>query len=369
MGRVAVISANSCWNIVNFRMPLIEALRGRGFEVAVVAPFDKSRERLEGVAYFDIPMNRRGTKPVEELRTFSHYLKLYSRLKPEIAFHFTIKPNIYGGIAANLLGVPAVNTVTGLGKSFISPNWTTPLVKKLYRLSFSKSRKIFFQNHSDLEFFVREGIVERERCGVVPGSGIDPAHFPLTPLPPSAPFRFLLVGRIIWEKGVKEFVEAARLVKNRYPAVQFQLLGKLEKPERGGVPVEKIEEWEREGIVEYLGVTTDVRGYISQAHCLVLPSYREGVPRALLEGCSMGRPAVATAVPGCSEVIKDGVNGFLCPPRDSQKLAQSLLKIVETPLPRLEEMGRRGRELVIEKFSNRRVLIHYLSVLEGDFKN
>jgi len=367
-GAIAVISANSCWNIVNFRAGLIRALIGSGFRVVVVAPADSYSGAIAGLGATFVPlaMNSSGLSVLEDAGLFIRYLRLFRSLSPAAYLGFTAKPNIYGSLAAQAAGARVINNVSGLGTVFIKHGVVTRIVSTLYRLSFRRSAKVFFQNREDLELFVAKRLVAPDKAGLLPGSGIDLKHFvPSAADRAAGPFRFLFIGRLLWDKGVAEYVEAARLVRRDHPDVVFQMLGQLGAINRTAVPSRELARWRAEGIIDYLGECDDVRGAVSQADCVVLPSYREGLPRALLEGSAMGKPLIATDVPGCRDVVMDGETGYLCDVRSPASLAGAMSKILEGSAGERSAMGAKGRRKVELEYCESRVINKYLAVLGG----
>jgi glycosyltransferase involved in cell wall biosynthesis len=301
---------------------------------------------------------------LDDARTLLAYRKLYRKIQPDLALHFTIKPNIYGTFAARSLGVPCINMVTGVGTAFIHDSWLTRIVEILYKQSQAWPYKVFFQNMDDLGLFIKRGLVPAEKVERLSSSGVNLSQFVATPSANNIAPIFLLIGRILKDKGVVEFVEAARLLKMRYPDARFQLLGQLDVVNRTAISREQMAIWCAEGVVEYLGETDDVRPYVAQADCVVLPSYREGLSRTLLEAAAMARPIVATDVPGCREVIDDGQSGFLCKVRDVDDLADKLEYVLKQSGEQRAEMGQRGREKMQREFDERIIIRRYLEVIE-----
>jgi glycosyltransferase involved in cell wall biosynthesis len=292
------------------------------------------------------------------------YLKLFRRLRPSAYLGFTVKPNIYGSLAARAVGAKVINNISGLGTAFIKQGFLTTLVAQLYRFSFRNSSTIFFQNADDMKLFVDKGLVRQEQVDLLPGSGVDLERFkPRQASRAPGPFRFLLVGRLLWDKGVGEYVEAARLVRKVHPETVFQMLGPIGSINRTAVPSDEIERWWAEGVVDYLGSSDDVRMAMEQADCIVLPSYREGLPRSLLEGSAMGKPLIATDVPGCRDVIADGETGYLCEARSARSLAVAMMKMLDTPAVERSSMGARGRLKVEKEYCETRVISKYLVAL------
>lgn len=361
-----VMSANSCWNIVNFRGGLIRALGTNGYRVVVVAPEDDHTAKLSdlGVTFVPIPINSAGLSVVEDLRLLARYFRIFRALKPYAFLGFTSKPNIYGSLAAWAVGAKIINNVSGLGTVFIKPGPVTMLVMQLYRFSLRTSSTIFFQNRDDMGLFIDKGIARQGQAELLPGSGVDLAHFkPGGRARNPGPFRFLLVGRLLWDKGLAEFTEAARLVRRSYPEVCFQLLGPLGPNNRTAVPSSFLERWRAENLIDYLGEADDVRKAMEQADCIVLPSYREGLPKALLEGSAMGKPLIATDVPGCRDVVVEGETGYLCEGRSPDSLAAAMRKMLESTAVERREMGYRGRRKVEQEFCETLVIAKYVDAL------
>jgi glycosyltransferase involved in cell wall biosynthesis len=361
-----VISANSCWNIVNFRGALIRALTDAGYRVVVVAPEDSHTPAIQdlGATFVPMAMNSAGLSIREDIGLFLRYLKLFRSLRPAAYLGFTAKPNIYGSLAAQAAGSRVINNVSGLGTVFIKQGPVTRIVSALYRLSFRRSATVFFQNHEDRELFVSNGLVSAAKAELLPGSGIDLEHFaPSAKKRRTGPFRFLFIGRLLWDKGVGEYVEAARLVRRDHPRVLFQVLGQLGVNNRTAVPSAELTRWQMEGVIDYLGESDDVRVALSHADCIVLPSYREGLPRALLEGSAMGKPLIATDVPGCRDVVVDGETGYLCEVRSAASLAGAMVKVLEVSNDQRSAMGAKGRRKVVAEFCQSRVIAKYLAAL------
>ena len=360
-----MLSANSDWNIANFRSGLIRGLRKAGYEPVVVAPFDPaadSRMRALDLERLAIRIDRSGLNPLADLRLLAQYRSLLRRLKPAAYLGYTIKPNIYGTLAAGSLGIPAIPNVSGLGTAFIRGGALQAVVTRLYRFAFRRAAVVFFQNEEDRQLFVDRRIIRPDQGRVLPGSGVDLDRFKPVPLPDGPPV-FLLIGRLLRDKGVGEFVEAARTLRDRMPGARFQLLGPLDADNRTAIRRSQLDEWVRQGVVEYLCTTDDVRPFIAASTVVVLPSYREGLPRSLLEAAAMERPLIAADVPGCRDVVEEGVNGFLCGVRDAESLASAMERLAEMPREEVGAMGSAGRRKVQERFSEESVIGAYLDVL------
>ena len=362
-----IISLNTAWNLVNFRAGLIRALVAEGYDVVSVAPFDEYAPRLKelGCRFIDLPMDNKGTHPGRDLLLFFRFLKLLRRERPDVFLGYTVKPNVYGSLAAHLLGIPVVNNIAGLGAVFIHDSWLTRLVRLLYKTALSRSHHVFFQNDEDLRLFVEQGLAAKDKVSRLPGSGVDLNAFCYAPMQilENRPFHFLLVARLLWDKGVGEYVEAARIVHGKYPTARFQLLGFLDVKNPTAVSSSQMNDWEAEGVVEYLGVEEDVKPYLISADCVVLPSYREGVPRSLLEAAAIGRPIVTTDAVGCRDAVDVGVSGLLCRVGDAVDLAEKLLQMIEMSSEERELMGLAGRKKMEEEFDEKIVIGKYLEVI------
>ena len=356
-----VICSNTAWSLYNFRRALIRALVDDGFEVIVAAPLDVYANKVQGLGcrYIALPMDNRGTSPVRDLQLLVRLWRLLGRERPVAYLGYTIKPNIYGALAARALGIPTLCNVTGLGAAFIRDSWLTRVVKHLYRVAF-RSSSVIFENETDREFFVEERLVRGQQTLVMPTTGVDLAQFtPSSPRPVDGQLHFLLVARMLWDKGVGEFIEAARRLRQSNPEVRFQLLGFLDVLNPAAIDRSVVEGWVAEGIVEYLGATEDVRPHLAAADCIVLPSYREGLPRSLIEAAAMGRPLIATDVPGCREVVDIGKNGFLVVPRDASSLAEAIAAFCELSHAQRSEMGVASRRKAVTEFDETVVVDRY----------
>ena len=363
-----VIALNTAWNLINFRSNLIRELVKNNFSVIAIAPDDKYSYKLSelGCRFIPFPMDNQGTNPFQDLLLLYRFWRLLRNERPNIYLGYTVKPNIFGSLAAHTLGIPVINNITGLGAAFIKGGWLASLITYLYRLSLSKSSKVFFQNPDDLRVFIHSGIVKANVIDLLPGSGVDLSKFKLeaVKMPLRRRFRILLIARMLWDKGIGEFVESARFIRKMKPEVEFCLLGFLDIQNPAAITRKQIDHWVSEGVVIYLGEATDVRSHIADADCVVLPSYREGTPRVLLEAAAMGRPIVTTDVEGCREVVDDGLNGFLCRPRDAEDLTRKLEKILNLSLSERIAMGLNGRLKMVKEFDEKIVIKKYLDSIK-----
>lgn len=356
-----VIVVNTTWNIYNFRMGLLESLQSDGHEIHAISPTDQYVPCLlkAGITHHPVSINAHGSNPIKDSMLLMNFIKLYSKISPDVILHYTIKPNIYGSLAAAILQIPVINNVSGLGSAFHHKTITYYMVQTLYKLAFIKAEKIFFQNDEDRNFFVQKKLVRKPKTDLLPGSGINLKKFQPIDYHKGSPFIFLMVARLISDKGIFEYVEAIRHLRKKKCNAKFQLLGAFDsKPDRAVKP-DMIEAWEKEGLLEYLGVSDQVKEIMGKADCVVLPSYREGTPRVLLEAASLCKPMVATDVPGCHHVVKDGFNGLLCKPMNAIDLAEKMQSILDSSEQTLRTMGINGRKYVQDNFDESRVIEKY----------
>lgn len=358
--KVAIV-LNTSWNIYNFRLGLIKALREDGHEIHTIAPVDDYTSFLveSGCVHHAVKMDSRGANPLKDLALTFELFSIYRRLRPDVILHFTIKPNVYGTLAASLLRIPTINNVCGLGTIFLKKGVTSRVAKWLYRASFRFATKVFFQNSDDRAIFLEERLIAPGIADLVPGSGIDLTRFQPVEFKRNKTFTFLLVSRLITDKGILEFVEAIRQLRSEGIDARFQVLGAKDPNHKRGIATEVIESWISNNTIEYLGTTKDVRPFMEQADCVVLPSYREGTPRTLLEAASLGKPIVTTDVPGCHHVVQHEYNGLLCTVKSPEDLASKMRQMATSPDETLLTFGRNGRKKMEAEFDEARVIQKY----------
>lgn len=360
-----LIFINTSWNIVNFRSGLIKALINKGYQVHALAPEDGYSDRLPamGVHYHPITMDNSGSHLLKDLLLLRKIYLLYKKISPKLVLHYTIKPNIYGTIAAHWCNIPSINTVSGLGTVFLTKSLAGFIAKKLYRWSFGHPHMIFFQNPDDLTEFKTQGLLKKSNYQIVPGSGVNTKIFQPQSFPQRAPFTFLLMARLLEEKGIREYAKASEILKAKGIPIHCLLLGDSSTGHLRGISPKTLEAWVSSGFLTYLGETHDVRPVIASAHVVVLPSYREGLPKSLLEAASMGRPVITTDVAGCREVVKDQINGLLCEPKNAVDLASKMEIMCNRSDLQLQEMGRAGRALVESNFEESIIIDKYLNTM------
>ncbi len=370
MGWRVALTVNNAADIWVWRRPLVRALQAAGAEVAVVAPPGPPVAAVAelGCHPLTYPLDRRGLNPVMEARSLVGLYRIYRRWRPAVAHHFTIKPNLYGTLAARRAGVPVVvATVTGLGYIWADNGPKARLLRAalgpVYRAVLRLADAVIYLNEADRE------VLGGRRTVVIPGEGIDLAEFSPEAVPPERRLALrralglgpdapvvLMVGRMLWHKGVDEFVKAARRLRPAFPEAAFLLVGPSDDGNPARIPVEALRAWEAAGLIRYLGAREDVRDWMAIADVVVLPTYyREGLPRVLVEAAAMGRPLVATDVPGCRDVVADGVNGFLVPPRDGAALAEAIEAVLRDAELRAR-LGMAARRLAEARFSDRQVV-------------
>ncbi len=364
--KIAVV-ANSAWYLKNFRLTLMRVLAAQGHDVIGISAPGEDARRIEvaGFPHHAIALSGKGVNPLRELRSVLALRRLLARERVRLALSYTPKANLYTGLARRGLRCRQIANISGLGSSFLRGGWVGRLMHLLYRSVLPGVDRVFFQNASDARHFFDAGLTDPARCEVLPGSGVDLQRFTPAPQParPNEAMHFLMVARLIADKGVREYVAAARGLKLRWPQLRFQLLGAVGADNPTAIDAAELQSWIEDGTIEYLGFRDDVRDALAQADCVVLPSYREGMSRTLLEAAALQRPLIATRVPGCVEVIDDARNGYLCEPRDASSLEQALRRIVELPLARRLEMGRHSRAIVERQFSEQIVIDRYLAAV------
>jgi len=357
-----MLTVNAAWNIWNFRRPIVQALLDDGHEITVLAPPDDSVTDLEkmGCRFLPLEMSAKGLNPLDGLRLQRAFKDAFLLERPDIVLSYTIKNNIFGAMAARSVGVPFIPNVTGLGTAFLSGGLLQGVAEMLYRRAFSTLPVVFFQNKDDRTLFIENRLLKDHQARLLPGSGIDLEHFKAEPYLHAAGAQvFLMISRLLKDKGVLEFVEAARQVKERVPHARFQLLGSVDAQNRSAIDAETLQAWVDEGLIEYLGTTKDVRPYITNATCIVLPSYREGAPRTLIEAAAMGRPAITTDVPGCRSVVEADVTGLLCAPKDAESLARACTQFASLSREASAAMGLAGRQRMESHYDQSIIVAQY----------
>ncbi len=365
MLRIAIF-LNTSWNIYNFRLSLLKALQAEGHEIICIAPKDEYSERLvqEGFNFVCLNFNAKSNNPIHDFLLLFKIGSILRRYKPDVLLNYTIKPNLYGTLAAHFSKIKTINNVSGLGTVFIRQNLTTYLAREMYRLAFKYPHHVFFQNKEDRSLFVENGLVKASITDVLPGSGVDlskfcpdySTHFDNT-------ITFLMPARLLIDKGVYEYITAAKYIRQKYSNVRFLLIGKPDYDSGLGVKRKDLKSWIQDNIVEYHGFTDHMKDYYTQADCVVLPSYREGTSKTLLEALAMGKPIITTDVPGCRETVEVWKNGLLCKAKDTDTLIEVFEKFIELdPVQRLA-MGKYSRFKAEVEFDEKFVINKYKKVI------
>jgi glycosyltransferase involved in cell wall biosynthesis len=369
--RIALVS-NSAWSVYNFRLDVIRHFIQQGYEVLVFAAKDDYAALLEraGCKFVPLDFNNRMASPLLDLKFYLQLKRLYRRHKPSFIFHYVVKPNIYGSMAAAACGIPSVAVITGLGYPFAARNWLYHIVKYLYRKALKRTKEVWFLNNEDAKIFINEKIVPINKIQVLPGEGVNTSYFAPTKnesRKTHQPFTFLMSTRLLKSKGVSLYADAARILKRKGFNIQCLLVGFFEQHHPDSISHENLDRWETEGLISYKGFANDVRVYIRQADCFIFPSfYFEGVPRCLMEAASMQVPIITSHNRGCNEVVSNNVNGFICNPNDPFDLAAKMEKMLNLPIEERIRMGINGRLLVENKFNIQKVVAIYSNTLKTD---
>jgi len=362
--KIAIV-LNTSWNIYNFRMNFIKALLSQAFEVHTIAPEDDYTKYLveAGCIHHKIRMDSRGANPIKDSLLILELFSIYKKVRPDVILHYTVKPNVYGTIAASMLKIPVINNVCGLGTVFLKNNLVSRIAILLYKISFRFASKVFFQNPDDQKLFINKKLVKSDIVDLLPGSGIDLKRFQPMQFKRNDRFTFLLISRLITDKGVFEYIDAIKRLNKQGINARFQILGAMDPEHKRGIKVEVIKSWIDSKTIEYLGTTDDVRKFIQNADCVVLPSYREGTPRTLLEAASSSKPIIATDVPGCNHVVTNNYNGMLCRLKDAEDLASKMKEMSELNDNTLIEFGKNSRLKMEAEYDESIVINKYLAAL------
>ena len=360
MNRVLVLT-NSIGGLYSFRKEVIKAIVDAGYELFVSEPDDND----ERVKYFEgigchnirIDFNRRGMNPLADLKLMLKYRKLIKKLRPKAVLTYTIKPNVYGGIACRLTSTPQIANMTGLGDAVENGGWLQKLTVLLYRMGIKKAKRVFFQNRANREFCLDLGIANKSSI-LLPGSGVNLQYHTYQEYPEDGTVIFLFIARLLKDKGTDEYFEMAEAIKEKYPQTVFQILGSVE-----GNYQKRLETLASKGIIVHLGTTSDVRPFLAKAHCTIMPSYHEGMSNVNLESAANGRPVITTNVPGCRETVDDGKTGFLVEPRSTHSLIRCVERFLGLPYEQKVLMGKDGRSKMEREFDRQIVVKEYLNAI------
>lgn len=358
-----ILSANTSWYIYNFRKNTILSLINENHDITVVSTYDDYTSKLVklGVKFEEVYMDKNSRNPFKDFFTIISYRKIFKKIKPDIIFNFTPKSNIYSSLAANSRKSRIVNNISGLGNSFTSNKVLTFIVKTLYKLSSRKTSKIFFQNNDDLDFFIKNSIASPNKLERIMGSGVDINRFYYC-APNSDTTTFILSARLLISKGINEYLEAAKFLKKKYNNVNFLILGFTDDNNEDYIKSNIIKEYENEKIITFLGKSDEIEHVLEQADCIVLPSYyKEGVPKTLLEGASMGKIIITTNLPGCKDTVVDGVNGFFCDVKSSSSLIEKMEQVILMPYNDKIRMSINSRKKAVSEFDEKIIIDKYIN--------
>lgn len=371
MGKRIAIVANTTWNIFNFRLNVIAELVKRGHQVIVIAPVDEFmeyKEKFPTVEHVALRiLDRDGKNPFKDVILIEELRRKYKRLKPDLVLHYTHKPNIYGAIAAHLNSITSIAVVTGLGYAFIHNGWVNRITKFLYKLTSKYHSKFIFENTDDLKLFIDNNIIEEEKGLSIKGCGVDTKHFqPSDNGVFSDKLIFTFIGRLLYDKGIIEFIEAAKEILSRYISVEFWVIGEFDEGNPSTINKDEFVKWVNQGIIVYHGFVRDVRPFIKKSNCIVLPSVREGMPRIVLEGMAMGKPIITTKTAGCRETVEEGVNGYLVDVNNSKDLTQTIEKFIALSDKEKANMGIAGREKAETIFNDEIIATQLCDIIEKE---
>ena len=367
--KVALV-ANTAWSIYNFRLGVMRAMLDKGIEVIAIAPRDDYADKLTaaGVTYISLNLKAHSTSPFTDMKTWYHLYQIYKDQRPDLVLHYTIKMNIYGSIACSWLGLTSISVVTGLGRTFQLSKYTQLLINRLYQQATKANQEVWVLNTEDKKRLAKEGIVESEKIFLLPSEGVNTRRFiGSEPKPNKKIFRFLYAGRLLHDKGILAYIEAARHMVQAGYKVRCEVVGFVNPEDSMSVSLNDLHKWQDEGIINYLGSHEDVRPFIDRADCIVYPSYyQEGVSRILLEAASMSRPIITTDQVGCRDVVQHDKNGFLIRPQSLEELISAMIKMMSLSHQDRIIMGHRGRLLVKELYDEEKIIKVYFDRLISD---
>lgn len=368
--RIGIV-ANTTWNIYNFRRNVIRKLLSQEMDIFILSPIDeyiKYQDEFPDVTH--IPLNklkRNSTNPIHDIQLTKELKSLYTENKLDFVIHYTVKPNIYGGVAAHQCNIPSIGIVTGLGYAFIQGGMIEWITKFLYRNSLKHHKKIIFENIEDRELFIEEKLIKAEQGVSIKGCGVDSEYFkPRKNGALTDKTIFTFIGRLLYDKGLMEFVNAAKKIRENYPLAEFWIIGNLDPENPAAVSEQELQTWIDSGEIHYKGFQPDVRAYIAESDCIVLPSYREAIARTITEGMSMERPVITTDTAGCREAVDPGVNGYLVPIKNVNALARAMEDFIHTDELARKAMGKSGRKKVLNEFDDRLIADQIYDIIASE---
>ena len=365
MKKIAIV-INSSWAAYNFRFNLAKSLKEAGYKVVFIAPYDNKYSELikKYFEFYDMQIDANGINPLNDFKTIVSLYRLYKKLNLDIVLNFSIKPNIYSSIISGIVKIKSISNISGLGTIFITQSMVTKIAKLMYKTALGFNDKVFFQNNDDRSLFIQNRLVYEDKTALLPGSGVDLTKFNSVEKDNDGVVRFLLIARLLKDKGILEFIEAIRIIKKNYNNAEFQILGAISVANKTAITKKELQSWIDDNLVKYLGTTDNVQEVIKTIDCMVLPSYREGTPRSLLEACAMQKPIIATNAVGCKEVVDDGINGYLCEVKNAKDLADKIELMINLSDDERKAMGKAGREKIVKEFDEKIVIGKYLKSIK-----
>lgn len=360
MKKVVILSNHHAYTY-NFRKEIIQRLIEEHYKVYVVLPYGEKVELLKemGCEFIDLPLDRRGMNPITDLKLLMNYHKIIKQIKPDAVLSYTVKPNIYGGIVCRLLNIPFFPNVTGLGSAVENESLIQKVLVQMYRFAYKKASCIFFQNDENQQFFQKKKLaITNSR--IIPGSGVNTKYFSLIPYPADKEIEFVFISRIMKEKGIDQYLEAAEFIKSKYPFTKFHVLGFCEEDYE-----KKLQELHDKGIIHYHGMQSDVRGFHKISHCTIHPTYYpEGMSNVLLESAASGRPVITTNRSGCKEIVDEGISGYIVEQQNSQDLIEKIEKFIALSYGDKMKMGLAGRKKIEDEFDRQLVVDAYIEEVQ-----
>ncbi|MBE7147315.1 glycosyltransferase family 4 protein [Bacillus mycoides] len=364
MSKKVLLLGNHGFAIYNFRKELIQELLKKGYEVYISLPKDEKVDKMVewGCKFIETNVDRRGTNPITDFKLVRHYMRLLKEIKPDVVLTYTIKPNLYGGLACRMLNIPCINNITGLGSGFSKGLLLKTFLSTLYKVSLKKSHCVFFQNTEDMRTIVERGIIKGD-YELIPGSGVNLEEYKFKDFPDKDVVTFIFIGRIMRDKGIDQYLEAAKIIKEKHPNTQFNVIGFVEKTQPHYNDM--INQLEDEGYITYLGYQSDVKPFVKEAHCLIQPSHGgEGLSNVLLEAAATGRALIASNIPGCRETISEGKNGHIFEAKNTSSLVEQIEKFIHLTHIERKQMGTSSREKIEKEFDRNIVVKAYMNKVD-----
>ena len=363
-----VFTSNSSWSIYNFRKNLLLKLQSIGYQIILVSPKSDYQDKLKQLGFKceSLKINSSSTGFISNFKILYNLYRIYKKINPDIALHNAAKPNIYGAIVCRILNVPVINNISGLGTLFLNNKLTSKIGRYLYKISQKKVHTIFFQNDDDMSLFIKKKLVKKEQTQLIPGSGVDLSKFQPCEKKQNEIIKFGFIGRLLKDKGIFEYINAAKLILKKFEGkCRFYVLGEIYKENPTAVTKKQLDKWIDDNTITYLEKTDLVEEEMKNFDCIILPSYREGLSKVLLEASAMGIPAITTDVPGCKHVVEDSKNGFICNVKDATDLSNSIERFICLSKEERDKMSQFGRKKAVDEFDENIVIDNYIKVIQS----